>query len=182
MKKRQLDHVLRAAGNIVDDTQFIIIGSQALHGKFPDLPDDIMMSAEVDLFAKNHAERTEWLNAIGVDSPFHATHGYYADPVDEKTAVLPRGWKSRLVNLPPGETDGVSGLCLDPHDIAISKYVAKRDKDTEFNREIVRRGIVQKARLLELLEVTPVSPESSKRIRDDINRDFAEAMRRVPGM
>jgi hypothetical protein len=177
VKKRQLDHVLRAAGEIVDDTQFIIIGSQALHGKFPDLPDDIVMSAEVDLFAKNRAERTEWLNAIGVDSPFHATHGYYADPVDEKTAVLPKGWKARLVNLAPGDTNGVSGLCLDPHDIAISKYVAKRDKDIEFNRELVRRGIVGKERLFELLEVTPVPAAVSKRVRADINRDFAEAIR-----
>ena len=175
MKKRQLDHVLRAAGKIVDDTQFIIIGSQALHGKFPDLPDDIVMSAEVDLFAKNHAERTEWINAIGVDSPFHVMHGYYADPVDEKTAVLPKEWKARLVNLTPGDTDGVSGLCLDPHDIAISKYVAKRDKDREFNRELVRRGVIQKERLLELLAVTPVSPVVRKRIQSDINRDFAAA-------
>jgi hypothetical protein len=103
-------------------------------------------------------------------------------PVDEKTAVLPKGWKARLVNLPPGDTGGVSGLCLDPHDIAISKYVARRNKDIEFNREIVRRGIVQKERLLELLKVTPVSPEVSNRIQGDIDRDFAEAIAGdVPG-
>ena len=34
------------------------------------------------------------------------------------------GWKGRLVNLGPGDTEGVSGLCLDPHDLAIAKYVA----------------------------------------------------------
>ena len=39
MKKKQVDHVLRAAGKIVKDDQFIIIGSQSLHGTFPDLPD-----------------------------------------------------------------------------------------------------------------------------------------------
>ncbi len=49
MKKQELDHVLRAAGRITGEKQFIIIGSQALHGKYPDLADDIVKSAEVDL-------------------------------------------------------------------------------------------------------------------------------------
>ena len=61
----------------------------------------------MDLFAKNHPEKTENLDAIGVYSPFHESYGYYADPVDEKTATLPQGWRGRLVNLPPGDTEGV---------------------------------------------------------------------------
>ena len=95
MKKRELDHVLRAAGRITGQKQFIIVGSQALHGKHPDVADDIIKSAEVDLLAAKSPKRTEWLNAIGVYSQFHETFGYYADPVDERTATLPKGWKSR---------------------------------------------------------------------------------------
>src|SRR5438105_15201283 len=85
MKKREVDHVLRAAGRITHETQFIIVGSQALHGKYPDIADDIERSVEVDLFAKDHPEKTGSLNAIGVFSPFHEAYGYYADPVDENT-------------------------------------------------------------------------------------------------
>lgn len=48
MKKQQLDHVLRAAGRITGESTFLIIGSQSLHGKHPDLPDDIARSAESD--------------------------------------------------------------------------------------------------------------------------------------
>jgi hypothetical protein len=33
MNKQQLDHILRAAGRITGEKQFIIIGSQSLHGK-----------------------------------------------------------------------------------------------------------------------------------------------------
>jgi len=117
MKKREVDHVLRAAGRITGEKQFIIIGSQSLHGKFPDLPDDLVKSFEVDLMASKHADRTEWLNVIGLYSPFHDSFGYYADPVDRNTATLPKGWKSRLVNLPDGDTEGVRELCLDPHDL-----------------------------------------------------------------
>lgn len=172
MKKRHVDHVLRAAATITGQKQFIIVGSQALHGKFPDVPDEIVMSAEVDLIAKKNADRTEWLNAIGQDSPFHEQFGYYADPVDESTAKLPKGWKGRLVNLPVGNTGGVVGLCLEPHDLAISKYVARRAKDLQFTRELARRGYTRRARLLELLNVTPVPQDVKARIRVDIDADF----------
>lgn len=173
MKKLQLDHVLRAAGRITGEKRFLIIGSQSLHGRHPDLPDDIARSAEVDLVATEGIERTEWLNAIGQDSPFHETFGYYADPVDETTATLPKGWKGRLVTLSPGDTEGVKGLCLEPHDLAIAKYVARREKDLIFTGELARRGIVKRKRLLELLNATPVEEEVRRRIRKDIERDFA---------
>ena len=43
MKKHQLDHILRAAGDITGQKQFVIVGSQALHGKYPNLADDIVI-------------------------------------------------------------------------------------------------------------------------------------------
>ena len=174
MKKQQVDHVLRAAGRITGERQFIIIGSQALHGKYPDVADQILTSFEVDLIASNRVERTEWLNVIGVDSQFHETYGYYADAVDVSTATLPKGWKGRLVNLPPGDTDGVRGLCLDPHDLAIAKYSAFREKDLVFTRELARRGITSRQRLIELLEQTDVTGELRERIRARIAADFEQ--------
>src|SRR6266851_9795799 len=178
MKKREVDHVLRAAGCITGEKQFIIIGSQSLHGKYPDLPDDLVKSFEVDLMALKKADRTEWLEVIGAYSPFHESFGYYADPVDDKTAILPKGWKGRLVNLPPGDTDGVRGLCLDPHDLAIAKYVARREKDLIFTRELAQRGIVSQERLLAFLEHTPVEEETRDRIRTHITTHFSA--RRAP--
>ena len=172
MKKRQVDHVLRAAGRITREKEFVIIGSQSLHGTIPDVADEIVASAEVDLIASGDATRTEWLNAIGQDSPFHEEFGYYADPVEETTATLPKGWKSRLVTLPPGDTDGVKGLCLDPHDLAIAKYVARREKDLVFTRELARRGIVTRKRLLDLLRQTRLPQPVRDRVRNDIERDF----------
>jgi hypothetical protein len=77
-----------------------------------------------------------------------------------------------LVNLPPGETDGVRGLCLDPHDLAIAQYVARREKHLLFNRELARRGIIARARLLSLLKQTSIDDTVRERVRDDIRRDF----------
>jgi hypothetical protein len=172
MKKQQVDHVLRAAGRITDEKQFIIIGSQSLHGKHPDIADDILRSFEVDIIAKRDPSRTEWLNVIGQGSKFHEQFGYYADPVDEATATLPKGWKGRLVNLPDGDTEGVRGLCLDPHDLAIVKYAASREKDAIFTRELASRGLVSAERLNALLDQTSVSKEVRERIREHIARDF----------
>jgi hypothetical protein len=177
MKKQQVDHILRAAGRITGENQFVIIGSQSLHGKHPDLADEIVMSVEVDLFALRKPLQTELLNEIGVDSPFHRSHGYYADPVDEATATLPRGWKGRLVNLQQGDTEGVKGLCLDPHDLAIAKYVARREKDIAFTRELARRGLLSRERLLALVDQTPVTADLRERIRADIERDFGSTVK-----
>lgn len=173
MKKQHVDHVLRTAGRITGEKQFIIIGSQSLHGKHPDLADDILRSVEVDLYAKGHSARTEWLNVIGQGSKFHEQFGYYADPVDETTATLAKGWKGRLVNLPAGDTEGVVGLCLDPHDLAIAKYVAYREKDAIFTRELVCRGLLSVGRLNALLGQTRVTEKARERIRAQITRDFA---------
>ncbi|HTM45197.1 MAG TPA: DUF6036 family nucleotidyltransferase [Polyangiaceae bacterium] len=172
MKKHHLDHLLRAAGRITGQKEFVIVGSQALHGKYPDLVDEIVSSAEADLIAQGDTSRTEWLNVIGQDSPFHEQFGYYADPVEEGTAILPAGWRARLIALAPGNTEGVKGKCLEPHDLAIAKYVAGREKDLLFNRQLVQRGIVERDRLIGLLAKTAVPPETRARIRATILRDF----------
>jgi hypothetical protein len=165
--------VLRAAGDITGAKEFVIVGSQALHGAHPDLADQIVRSAEVDLIASPDVDRTEWLNVIGQDSPFHETFGYYADPVDDRTAVLPKGWKERLVNLAPGDTGGVTARCLDPNDLAISKYVAGRQKDRIFTRALARRGITSCATLLELLALTAINDAAAETLRSVILADFS---------
>lgn len=38
MQRSELEHVIRASGEIVDDDEFIIIGNQAILGQFPDAP------------------------------------------------------------------------------------------------------------------------------------------------
>ena len=74
--------------------------------------------------------------------------------------------------MPRGEAEGIRGACLDPHDLAISKYFARREKDLEFTRALARRGYISKRRLLALLKSTPVAEETRARIREDIVRDF----------
>lgn len=163
MQRSELEHLLRAAGEIIDERQFIVIGSQSILGKYPNAPEELLRSREADFIAKNRPERTRMLEAIGEASRFYETHGYYVDPVDSRTAVLPRDWKSRLVNISSPNTKGVTGLCLDPHDLFISKLAAWREKDIEFAKAMIGHGMVDKDRLLALATKVP-NPE------DDLSR------------
>ena len=173
MRKSQVDHVLRAAREISGGTdKFIIVGSQSLHGKHPDVADAILVSREVDLYIPGEERLTELLNAIGEGSPFHETYGYYADPVGQNTAVLPKGWKGRLVNLPPGDTNGAKGLCLDPHDLAVSKYIAGREKDRIFTSALVAKGLLDREVLRQRLADTKVDEKIRAGAEAAMDRDF----------
>ena len=172
MKKPQLDHILRAAKEITGESRFVIVGSQSLHARGIDV-DALLTSREADLYIPGKEHKTELLNAIGEGSRFHETFGYYADPVGELTAVLPKGWKGRLVNLPPGDTNGAQGLCLDPHDMAVSKYIAGRDRDLELLQGLIRLGALDQATILERLEMTSADERVRSLARARIARHFA---------
>ena len=90
MRKSELEHVIRAAKEITGETEFVVIGSQALHGAFPNLVDKLIASHECDIYVPKAREKTELLNSIGMLTPFTQTYGYYADPVDPETAKLPK--------------------------------------------------------------------------------------------
>ncbi|CAN5558240.1 hypothetical protein BH10PSE6_BH10PSE6_25160 [soil metagenome] len=66
----------------------------------------------------------------------------------------------------------MKGLCLELHDLAIAKYAARREKDLIFTRELTRRGLVSRERLLSLVDLTPVEAEVRNWIRTDIASDF----------
>ena len=66
--------------------------------------------------------------AIGEASMFHATFGYYAEGVVSSTAVLPSGWRERLVRFETPATAGVAAWCLEVHDLWLAKAVAGRRK------------------------------------------------------
>ena len=80
-------------------------------------------------------------------------------------------------NLPPGDTEGVLGLCLDPHDLAIAKYVAGRQKDLLFNRQLVARRLLDRSKLLQLLQMTSIDEHIRLRVADAIALDFGDEKR-----
>lgn len=173
MKRSELEHLIRAAGSIADDTEIVVIGSQSILGQFPDAPESLLVSAEADVFPLNHPELADLIDgSIGEGSPFHELHGYYAQGVDERTATLPRGWRERLVKVSNPNTRGVVGLCLEVHDLAISKYAAGREKDRQFTHELARQGMVRRDTLMARERETDLPAELRKLVKARIDRDF----------
>ncbi len=64
------------------------------------------------------------------------------------------------------------GLCLEVHDLAISKYVAGREKDLEFTAELARHAMTEPSTLRQRLRDTDVSPELRTIVQARIRRDF----------
>lgn len=92
--------------------------------------------------------------------------------------MLPDGWKKRLVRVKNANTGGIEGLCLEVHDLAISKYVAGREKDLEFTRELARHRMTRQRTLLARLDATTIESEVRHAVARRIARDFAPARRR----
>jgi len=175
MQRSDLEHLIRASGEISGDNEIIVIGSQAILGQFPNAPVRLLMSMEADIYPKNNPEKADKIDgAIGEGSSFHELHGYYAQGVGERTAVLPSDWESRLVAVNNGNTNGVTGYCLEAHDLAISKIIAQRPKDVEFVQELVRHDMIEKKTMLHRLEQTDLQEPIRRNIQTRIMSLFKD--------
>ena len=173
MKRSDLEHLIRASGAIADDDELIIIGSQPILGQFPDAPITLLVSMEVDIFPKNKPKLSQLVDgSIGEGSFFHEQYGYYAQGVGPETAVLPRGWEERLITINNANTNGVTGLCLEVHDLAISKYIAGRPKDLHFTRELARHSMTDQKILKKYLKATKIAKDTKLQVNSRIDKDF----------
>ena len=151
MTRAQLEHVLRAAGAISQEEKLVVIGSQAILGAFPEAPPALTVSLEVDLYPLENPSKADLIDgSIGERSPFHETFGYYAHGIGPETALLPYRWLNRVVEVRNANTGGVSGLCLHPADLGVSKLLAGRPKDLDFVRVMLSEGLLEREQLLAL--------------------------------
>lgn len=166
MNTVEFDHAVRAAAAVLGVDEILVIGSQALHGSVPDpLPVEAARSVEVDVVPPDDADgsRAELLDgSIGEASMFHESFGYYAQGVGESTAVLPDGWRDRLVRYESPATNGVVAWCLDAHDLWISKAIAGRPKDAEFCAALLATGLAEASVLAARLDMVPALDSAAR--------------------
>ena len=181
MNQEQLWHAIRTACSILvadDIDHVIIIGSQSILGTYSeaDLPRAATMSQEVDVLPPGStAEDTERMadmlsGVAGEWSTFDETHGFHLDGVDDTTAILPQGWRDRLVRVSNASTvDPVTGRvytgwCLDPYDLCASKACAMRDKDKNFVRALIEAGLVDPLIVIGRLTHVPNTASATRAI------------------
>ncbi len=130
----------------------VVVGSQALLVGWPNSPENIRRSAEIDAYPANwemweaarnraakpgdpSAEASEEIAALcGEGSTFQHQWGFYIDGVNGETSPLPTGWQERAVfkevNNRHGSAITVVAPC--PEDVIVSKALRLADKDKDF--------------------------------------------------
>lgn len=184
MRRHELEHIIRAAADVTNRYEIVVVGSQSLLGSVPNPPLACMVSMEADVFPLGAEHLADVIDgAIGEGSAFHETYGYYAQGVDSTTSTLPSGWMHRLVRVQSENTNGRLGYCLDPTDLFLAKCVANREKDRDFNVELLRARIVTAAGALARVPEMPIDAEGQRRVSSLVQRLAAAAFpAQAPGI
>ncbi len=124
----------------------------------------LLRSQEADIYPRRAPERAiDIEGALGDGSAFQRAFGYYAHGVGPETAKAPLGWEDRLVaiEIPPRPASGVRpvALCLEPHDLVLSKLAASRKRDWEFAQEALAARLVNTSVLRQHVGDLPVDSE-----------------------
>jgi hypothetical protein len=152
-----------------------VIGSQAILGSYSEeqLPTEAVLSMEADIAFRDDPDekKSDAVDGvIGEGSSFHSMNSYYAQGVSVSTAKLPSGWESRVIAYNRSDAEPSRAVCLDPHDLVVSKLVAERQKDTDFATALIAAGLVGPEILHERAAVLPLPGGVIRRVQDTIGR------------
>lgn len=176
MTRDQLEHAIRAACDVAEDSEVWVFGSQAILGEFPDAPEALRASIEVDMQPKNRPDRADLVDgALGEMSQFHKTHGFYVHGLLIDASAFPQGWQNRAKAV-VGEisTRGKIGWCVEIHDLAASKLAAYREKDRDFVRTSLIERMVAPATLIERINLLNIDDEFRDRLLQWIQNTVEE--------
>lgn len=176
MEREELEHLIRAAGEVTSEYDFIIIGSQSILGSIPNPPPELKMSMEADMYPRHAPDKSELIEgALGEGSRFHDRYRYYAQGAGPDTPTLPQGWEQRLRPVQTASTNLKVGYCLDVLDLFMSKAFANRQKDREFNMALLQYGYVALSDALNMVPLMPLDEQSKRDLRARIRR-WAKAL------
>ena len=175
MRRDQLEHAIRTACQIIGHDAVVVVGSQSILGTFTEdeLPPEATMSAEIDILplGKDNSETAHLADMIegvaGEWSPFEEQHGFSIDGVDLETAILPTGWRKRLIRVQNANTAALSGSpqytgwCLDKEDLCVAKLCALREKDRNFVAALLDADLVDAAVITTRLSEVPARHQAS---------------------
>jgi len=162
----QLEHAIRAACDVSGDSELWVFGSQAILAEFPEAPESLRASLEVDVQPKNRPETVDNIDgALGELSQFHHTHGFYVHGISIESAKLPDGWEKRTVSISdPISTRGYTGFCIESHDLVASKLAAYREKDKEFVRLLLIEKLIDARILTKRINLLNVDEQLQERL------------------
>jgi hypothetical protein len=170
MTRAELEHAIRAACDVAGDDEIYVFGSQAILGQYPDAPAALRQSAEADVAPVTAVDMADVIDAqLGELSAFHDAFGFYVHGLTIDAAVLPAGWRKRTIAVCNENTRGMTGWCLEAHDLAASKLVAFRDRDRDFVRVLILETLIRANILRRRLRELPVHPQVTRPLLESID-------------
>ena len=180
MTKAKLEIMLREAGVIARDLDFILFGRQSLRAICPSYPKDFPKTLEADLYPRHHPQAWGLLREqMGRGSKFYRKHGVFLDCVDPALATLPENWMERLIPFRTPRTGGVTAWCLDPHDLFAAKLAAWREKDQQFLRAMLRHKFAKPAIVRQRVAELPATTAHKTEMLAALEQLVAEHRRTV---
>jgi len=153
MKLENALHLLRAAREITQKLNFLIVGSQAIvadknYDKLVERDSLCLNTPELDLVVfdkigneiivdEKAGDYADW--NLGELSRFNETHGYYIQAVDLATSKLFNGWENRLNKI---QQDYADNFFISLEDIVLSKLYANREKDIDYVNDLNRNNMI----------------------------------------
>jgi hypothetical protein len=167
MRKRELVEILLKAAEVSGYTEFVVIGSQAIHGTVADPDVEVVIrSNDADIYpVQGYGNQNFWYEELmlhlGQDSDHHVDTNVYLEAVPTDLARLPPDWRERSTTEVigsaqiGGESRAVYAIFPEIHDLTVSKVAIRREKDLEFLRGVVRLGLVNRTTLRERYDRAP---------------------------
>jgi len=153
MKLENALHLLRAAKEITQKLNFLIVGSQAIvadknYKRLEENDSVCLNTPELDLVVfdkigndmvvdEESGDYADW--NLGELSRFNETHGYYIQAVDLTTSKLFNGWENRLNKI---QQDYADNFFISLEDIVLSKLYANREKDIDYVNDLNRNNMI----------------------------------------
>jgi hypothetical protein len=157
VNRENLENLIRLCGQLTNEYEFVVIGSQAILGTDPNPPAVLTASMEADIYPLNNPELADQIDgAYGEGSHFHDLNGYYAEGVGAGTAYLPEGWKARVQRLPLAAFAPSVGYCIGVVDLFLSKTARGDEKDQIFCIALLKHKYL---RVSEALNLVPAMPD-----------------------
>jgi hypothetical protein len=187
MLKRDVITILLKAAQVSGCTEFVVIGSQAIHGTRSDPEMDVVIrSNDLDIYpTEGYGDRNvayeELMLQLGQDSDFDLETGTYIEAVSPTLARFPIGWENRALSEFAGSigildvNHDVKVIFPEIHDLTVSKLAIRRGKDLEFLEGVVKLGLVDRKTLRSRFQQAPKI--SSERLVEGL-KDIDEAFER----
>ncbi len=177
MNVAQLRHLIEMAASLAPDRQLVLFGSMCVLVGNPDIAETTTLYAntyDADFIPDPWNEDLAYSmsRTMGKGSDFNERFGYYADFVrPDAYDNFPPGFKERLV--PVEGFENVSAL--EPHDMAVAKLLAGRDKDVRLLAALLHLGKLDEPTLRKRLWDTPMAEKWIVKTHAVLERVVADA-------